>query len=53
MLRDGASFEYAVGVDHESNPALPPLSGLGAPEIDPTQLDTVKAAELMTESGLL
>lgn len=53
VLRDGASFEYAVGVDHESNPALPPLSGLGAPEIDPTQLDTVKAAELMTESGLL
>lgn len=53
VLRDGTSFEYAVGVDHESNAALPPLSGLGAPELDPTQLDTVRAAELMTEAGLL
>jgi iron(III) transport system substrate-binding protein len=53
VLRDGASFEYAVGVDHASNPALPPLTELGAPDIDPTQLDTVRAAELMTEAGLL
>lgn len=53
VLRDGASFEYAVGVDHASNAALPPLSGLGAPEIDPMQLDTVRAAALMTEAGLL
>lgn len=52
-LRDGASFEYAVGVEHASNPALPVLAELGAPEIDPTQLDTVKAAELMTRAGLL
>ena len=53
VLRDGKSFEYAVGADHESNSALPPLSGLGAPEIDPMQLDTAKAAALMTEAGLL
>ncbi|NGP16481.1 extracellular solute-binding protein [Devosia aurantiaca] len=53
VLRDGSSYEYAIGVDHESNAALPPLNDLGAPQIDPTRLDTVKAAELMTEAGLL
>ncbi|KKB75828.1 iron ABC transporter substrate-binding protein [Devosia soli] len=53
VLRDGTSFEYAVGVDHASNPALPPLADLGAPKIDPSQLDNAKAAELMTEAGLL
>jgi len=53
VLRDGASFEYAVGVGRESNAALPPLAELGAPEIDPTELDTAKAAALMTEAGLL
>ncbi|QQR39278.1 extracellular solute-binding protein [Devosia rhizoryzae] len=53
VLRDGTSYEYAVGVGHESNAALPPLNDLGAPQIDPTQLDTVKAAELMTVAGLL
>lgn len=53
VLRDGTSYEYAVGVGRESNAALPPLNDLGAPQIDPTQLDTVKAAELMTEAGLL
>ena len=53
MLRNGNSFEYAVGSDRASNPALPPLDQLGAPQIDPTQLDTVKAAQLMTEAGLL
>ena len=53
VLRDGTSFEYAVGISHESNPALPPLAELGAPAIDPTQLDTGKAAALMTEAGLL
>jgi len=53
VLRDGTSFEYAVGTDHESNSALPPLADLGAPKIDPTQLDNAKAAELMTEAGLL
>lgn len=53
VLRDGTSFEYAVGTGRESNPALPPLAELGAPAIDPTQLDTGKAAALMTEAGLL
>lgn len=53
VLRDGASFEYAVGVGHASNPALPPLKSLDAPKIDPSQLDTAGAARLMTEAGLL
>ena len=53
VLRDGTSFEYAVGVDRASNPALPPLAGLGAPKIDPMDLDNAKAAALMTEAGLL
>lgn len=53
VLENGASFEYAVGVGHASNAALQPLSDLDAPEIDPSELDTVKAAELMTEAGLL
>lgn len=53
VLRDGTSFEYAVGVDHASNPALPALDSLAAPKIDPSQLDTVGAARLMTEAGLL
>lgn len=53
VLENGASFEYAVGVGHASNAALPPLSDLDAPEIDPSELDTVKAAALMTEAGLL
>jgi iron(III) transport system substrate-binding protein len=53
VLRNGTSFEYAVGTDRASNPALPPLAELDAPKIDPSQLDTRKAAELMTEAGLL
>lgn len=53
ILRDGNSFEYAVGEGAESNPALPPLAGLDAPEVDPSQLDNAKVTELMTAAGLL
>jgi iron(III) transport system substrate-binding protein len=53
VLRDGTSFEYAVGVDTASNAALTPLADLDAPHIDPTQLDNIKASELMTAAGLL
>jgi len=53
VLRDGTSFEYAVGVDAASNAALTPIADLQAPTIDPTQLDNIKAAELMTAAGLL
>ncbi|MET3900614.1 iron(III) transport system substrate-binding protein [Devosia sp. UYZn731] len=53
VLRDGTSFEYAVGVDAASNAALTPLADLDAPHVDPTQLDNIKASELMTAAGLL
>lgn len=53
VLRDGTSFEYAVGVDQASNAALTPIADLQAPKVDPTQLDNVKAAQLMTAAGLL
>ncbi|WP_375449886.1 iron ABC transporter substrate-binding protein [uncultured Devosia sp.] len=53
VLREGTSFEYAIGVDQAANAALTPLADLDAPAIDPTQLDNVKASELMTAAGLL
>ena len=53
VLRDGTSFEYAIGVDQAANAAQTPLADLQAPMIDPTQLDNIKAAELMTAAGLL
>jgi iron(III) transport system substrate-binding protein len=53
VLRDGTSYEYAIGVDQPANAALVPLAELDAPAVDPTQLDNARAAELMTEAGLL
>ena len=53
VLRDGTSFEYTVGVDQAANPALVPIADLDAPKVDPSQLDNVKAAALMTAAGLL
>ena len=53
ILRDGTSFEYAVGVGAQSNPALPPLADLDAPVIDPSTFDNAKVTELMTAAGLL
>jgi iron(III) transport system substrate-binding protein len=53
VLRDGTSFEYAIGVGEAANAALTPIADLQAPAIDPTQLDNTKAAALMTAAGLL
>jgi iron(III) transport system substrate-binding protein len=53
ILRDGNSFEYAVGVGATSNPKLPPLDTLEAPVVDPSGLNSKKVTELMTEAGLL
>ena len=53
ILRDGTSFEYAVGVGAQSNPALPPLADLDPPVIDPSTFDNAKVTELMTAAGLL
>ena len=53
VLRDGDSFEYAIGAGEESNPKLEPLSSLEAPDVNPATLDSQKVTELMTEAGLL
>ncbi|MEP7240695.1 MAG: iron ABC transporter substrate-binding protein [Devosia sp.] len=53
VLRDGTSFEYAVGVGAASNPALPPLDTLEAPKVEPSSLDSKKVTMLMTAAGLL
>lgn len=53
VLRDGTSFEYAVGAGADSNAALPPIPDLGAPKVDQSTLDNGKVTELMTAAGLL
>jgi iron(III) transport system substrate-binding protein len=53
VLKNGTSFEYAVGVGAASNAALPPLDTLEAPRVDPAGLDSKKVADLMTAAGLL
>ena len=53
VLRDGNSFEYAVGNGEASNPKLPPLASLDAPKVDPSQLNSRKVTDLMTDAGLL
>jgi iron(III) transport system substrate-binding protein len=53
ILREGDSFEYAIGVGEAANPALTPLAELEAPVVDPSTLDSAKVTELMTEAGLL
>ncbi|MHA3737278.1 iron ABC transporter substrate-binding protein [Pseudomonas sp. Eth.TT006] len=53
VLETGSSFEYAVGKDAPSNPKLVPLKELDAPKVDASKLDSKKAAELMTQAGLL
>jgi len=53
ILRDGDSFEYAVGVGAESNPKLEPLAKLQAPKVEPSKLNNRKVTDLMTEAGLL
>jgi iron(III) transport system substrate-binding protein len=53
VLKTGTSFEYAVGVDAASNPALVPLAELEAPKVEPADLDSAKAVELMKAAGLL
>ena len=52
-LRDGTSFEYAIGVGEAANPKLEPLDKLQAPKIDPSSLDSKKVTDLMTDAGLL
>jgi iron(III) transport system substrate-binding protein len=53
ILKNGTSFEYAVGKGAESNPALVPLKDLQAPKVEPSKLNSKKVTDLMTEVGLL
>jgi len=53
ILKNGTSYEYAVGVDAESNPKLVPLADLQAPKVEPSKLNSKKVTDLMTAAGLL
>lgn len=53
VLKNGTSYEYAVGVGAESNPKLVPLAELEAPAVDPTTLNSRRVTDLMTAAGLL
>ncbi|RVD69028.1 MAG: iron ABC transporter substrate-binding protein [Mesorhizobium sp.] len=53
VLKNGTSFEYAVGKGADSNPKLVPLADLQAPKVDPTTLNSKKVTDLMTAAGLL
>ncbi|TPL87365.1 iron ABC transporter substrate-binding protein [Mesorhizobium sp. B2-3-12] len=53
VLKDGTSFEYAVGKDAQSNSKLVPLADLQAPKVDAATLNSKKVTDLMTAAGLL
>ncbi|TGQ57659.1 iron ABC transporter substrate-binding protein [Mesorhizobium sp. M1C.F.Ca.ET.193.01.1.1] len=53
VLKNGTSYEYAVGKGAESNPKLVPLADLQAPKVDPATLNSKKVIDLMTQAGLL
>ena len=53
ILRDGDSFEYAVGNGEASNPKLVPIADLQAPKVEPSKLNSAKVTELMTAAGIL
>ncbi|GAA1497386.1 iron ABC transporter substrate-binding protein [Paeniglutamicibacter kerguelensis] len=53
ILKNGTSFEYAVGSGVASNDKLVPLKDLQAPTVDPAKLNSAKVTELMTNAGLL
>lgn len=53
ILREGNSFEYAIAVGADAHPKLEPVAKLGAPKVEPAQLDSAKVTALMTAAGLL
>jgi iron(III) transport system substrate-binding protein len=53
ILKNGTSYEYAVGVGAASNPKLVPLADLDAPKVEPSMLNAKKVTDLMTAAGLL
>jgi iron(III) transport system substrate-binding protein len=52
-LAGSDALEYAVGTGVDSAEALPPLDGLGAPDVDPGSLSSPEVTALMQEVGLL
>lgn len=53
ILRDGTSFEYAVGKGEASNKMLTPIADLAAPKVEPSTLNNAKVTDMMTAAGLL
>jgi iron(III) transport system substrate-binding protein len=53
ILRDGTSYEYAIASGIEPNPALPPLSTLDYPTVDPSLLNAQDVVQLMTAAGVM
>ena len=53
VLRDGNSYEYAIGKGEASNKALVPLTDLQAPKVEPSTLNNAKVTDMMTAAGLL
>ncbi|ARO32230.1 Fe(3+) ABC transporter substrate-binding protein FbpA [Rhizobium sp. NXC14] len=53
VLKNGSSYEYAVGKDAPSNDKLVPLADLNAPKVEASTLDSKKVVELMTAAGLI
>lgn len=53
ILKNGTSYEYAVGVNEASNTKLVPLKDLDAPQVDPAQLNSKKVVELMIAAGII
>lgn len=53
ILKNGASYEYAVGNGAASNPKLVPLDQLDAPVVEPSKLNSPKVIELMNAAGIL
>jgi iron(III) transport system substrate-binding protein len=53
VLKNGTSFEYAIGSDVPANDKLVPIKDLQAPKIDAAKLNSQKVSDLMTQAGLL
>lgn len=53
ILRDGHSYEYAIGSGVDANPSLPPLATMDPPTVDPSLLNAQEVVQLMTASGVM
>jgi iron(III) transport system substrate-binding protein len=53
VLKNGTSFEYAIGSEVPANDKLVPIKDLQAPKVDAAKLNSEKVTDLMTQAGLL